>query len=94
MSDNRPTPVLRFSGFNGDWDQFKLSELYDYACSGGTPSSTNSEYYDGDIPFLGISDITERVVNKTQKSITEAGLKNSTAVLLQAEPSLLLCMLA
>ena len=79
---NNSTPALRFEGFDVDWKQFKLSELYDYACSGGTPSSTNSEYYNGTIPFLGISDITERVVKKTQKSITEAGLNNCAAVLI------------
>ena len=38
-------------------------------------------YYNGHIPFLSISDITEagKYINKTEKTITEKGLNNSSA---------------
>lgn len=51
------------------------------AGSGGTPDSTNKRYYNGDIPFLSISDITNSngYIYKTEKHITRLGLDNSVA---------------
>ena len=51
-------PALRFAGFSEPWEQRKLNDLYEKGGSGGTPQSTNKSYYMGDIPFLGISDIS------------------------------------
>ena len=74
-------PELRFEGFVENWEQYKLSELFKRGGSGGTPRSTNREFYDGDIPFLGISDITNSngFIDDTEKHISEEGLKNSAA---------------
>ena len=49
--------------------------------SGGTPASSNPEYYNGEIPFLTISDITNsgKYIKTTEKTITEKGLENSSA---------------
>ncbi len=68
------------------WEQRKLSELYVKSGSGGTPRSTNSSYYGGKIPFLGISDITESngYIDDTEKYISEDGLNNSAAWIVPA----------
>ena len=78
------TPALRFPGYTGVWEQQKLDDLYILAGSGGTPKSTNQQYYNGSIPFLGISDITGRDITKTKKTITEEGLHHSTAWIVPA----------
>lgn len=76
---------LRFKDENGfdypEWKEKKLGELYDKGKSGGTPKSTNYLYYDGNIPFLSISDMTEqgKYIIKTAKTITDEGLNNSGA---------------
>ena len=76
---------LRFKDENGDnypdWEEEKLGDLYDKGKAGGTPKSTVAKYYNGDIPFLSISDITEqgKFIVKTEKKLTESGLQNSTA---------------
>lgn len=59
----------------------KLETLIKKGKAGGTPSSTNSNYYNGDIPFLSIKDMIEqgKYIVKTEKSITEEGLNNSSA---------------
>jgi type I restriction enzyme S subunit len=45
--------------------------------SGGTPKTTNPAYWDGDIPFFTPKDATDFAYSHdTEKSITEAGLKN------------------
>ena len=72
MSD---VPHLRFPEFSGEWKKYKLSEVCSFF-SGGTPSSSKKEYYDGSIPFIRSGEIH---VNKTELFITEEGLNNSAA---------------
>lgn len=48
-------------------------------CSGGTPKSTKSEYYGGDIPWLNTREVNFNRISKTEGSITQAGLNNSSA---------------
>jgi type I restriction enzyme S subunit len=47
--------------------------------SGGTPPTGNSEYYDGDIPWLRTQEVDFGEIWDTGVKITEAGLKNSSA---------------
>ena len=74
------TGKKRLPGYTGDWITIRLG---DYATmnSGGTPLSSIPEYYNGDIPFLSISDITiaGKYIKKTEKTITNKGLQNSSA---------------
>lgn len=76
---------LRFKDENGnnfpDWEEKKLGELCEFAKSGGTPKSTNKEYYNGNIPFLSIRDITKqgKYLNYATKSISEEGVSNSSS---------------
>lgn len=61
--------------------------------SGGTPSTTNEDYWDGNIPWITPKDITSLTdtiyVYETQRNITEQGLKNSGAKLLDPNTVLL-----
>ena len=55
--------------------------------SGGTPKTSNADYWGGDIPWLSVKDFNNdnRYVYETEKSITEAGLNHSAATLLQRD---------
>ena len=81
MKEKVQAPELRFDGFTDDWEERKLSDLFIKGGSGGTPKSTNKAFYDGDIPFLGISDITKSngFINNTEKHISSDGLNSSAA---------------
>ena len=81
------SPALRFAGFSEPWEQRKLNDLYEKGGSGGTPQSTNKSYYKGDIPFLGISDISASngYIYDTEKHISEKGLNNSSAWIVPKE---------
>lgn len=58
------------------WERKTAFEVMD-VLSGGTPKTTNSSYWDGDIPFFTPKDATDfAYTHDTEKSITEAGLKN------------------
>jgi len=56
---------------------------YSEMSSGGTPSSKVEEYYNGDIIWISISDITEsgKYIDSSSKKITMKGLENSSAKL-------------
>jgi len=55
-----------------------LNEIGEWG-SGGTPLSSNSEFYNGSIPWLVIEDLNDDLVIKSKKFISEKGLKNSSA---------------
>ena len=73
----------------------RLDTLFDKGKAGGTPSSTNKDYYGGDIPFLSINDITRqgKYICSTENHISQLGLKNSSAWIVPAN-SLILSMYA
>lgn len=77
-----PAPKLRFKQFEGagEWEEKKLGDLSNMS-SGGTPPSTKSEYYGGDIPWVSISDMTKsgKYLDRTEKFLTPLGLDNSAA---------------
>ena len=78
----RKVPRIRFKGFEEDWEQRKLGELADIV-GGGTPSTSNLQYWDGDIDWYAPAEINEQVyVSSSQKKITKAGYENSSVKLL------------
>uniref|UniRef100_UPI0027BA5EDE restriction endonuclease subunit S n=1 Tax=Anaerococcus sp. TaxID=1872515 RepID=UPI0027BA5EDE len=71
----RKVPELRFDGFDGEWEEKKIDDLARFY-SGGTPSSRNSTYYNGTIPFIRSGEIHSAC---TELFISEEGLLNSSA---------------
>ena len=72
-------PKLRFKGFTDDWEKRKL-ENFTKSYSGGTPSISRSDYYGGEIPFIRSAEINS---DSTDLYLTEIGLKNSSAKMVQ-----------
>ena len=78
--------------FEGEWEERAVSSL-GKIYSGGTPSTSNTEYWDGDINWITPTDITKqdsRYINSSLRKITQEGLENSSAKLVPAG-SLLIC---
>ena len=62
--------------------QYKTLDSLCKVASGGTPSRSKKEYWDGgDIPWIKIGNIKSKVVSNADEYITEAGLNNSSAKL-------------
>ena len=74
-------PEIRLDGFEGEWELLEVNDLADDFQSGGTPKTNVQEYWDGDIPWIQSSDLETNCLFeiKVQKSISEKGLKNSSA---------------
>ena len=81
---------LRFPGYehtkikNGvpeGWEKVTALDAMN-VMSGGTPKTSNSEYWDGEIPFYTPKDsVAECYVIETEKHLTEAGLKKCNSKL-------------
>lgn len=65
-----------------EWAALVLGELGTWG-SGGTPTRTNPDYYGGTIPWLVIGDLNDGIVTKAATHITEAGLANSSAKIIE-----------
>ena len=70
--------------------KYKISEIMDII-GGGTPKTSKSEYWNGDIPWLSVKDFNNdyRYVYETEKTITQAGLDNSSTKLLKQNDSII-----
>ena len=64
------------------WEQRKLGDIADIV-GGGTPSTGNQSYWDGDIDWYAPAEIADQIyANSSQKKITGLGYKNSSAKML------------
>lgn len=72
-------------------EKIQLQDVSDVV-GGGTPSTKESLYWNGDVPWLTPKDLSgynERYISHGERNISEEGLDNSSAVLLPASSVLL-----
>src|SRR5699024_3087132 len=70
---------LRFKGFTEPWEQYKVGKI-SKSFSGGTPRSSESDFYHGNIPFIRSGEINSTT---TEIFITEEGLSSSSAKIVE-----------
>ena len=63
-----------------NWVETTLGDIAEWS-SGGTPKRGNSNYYNGDIPWIKTGDLNNSLVSEVKEYITEEGLNNSSAKL-------------
>ena len=51
--------------------------------SGGTPKTSNSSFYDGEIPWIRSGEINFNVIKKSERNITKEGLEKSSAKMIR-----------
>ena len=80
LMQNLLTGKKRLPGFNDEWKTVTLGEVTEMN-SGGTPTTSKTEYYNGNINWVSITDITSHYKHlyNTKTKITELGLQNSSA---------------
>ena len=67
-----------YSDLPQGWKWVTLNDIAEWG-SGGTPKSTNPAYYGGNIPWLIIGDLNDGIIKSSTGTITELGLKESSA---------------
>jgi type I restriction enzyme S subunit len=75
--------LVAMAVFKGLKDKYLSKSLADISetASGGTPSRNNPAYYNGNIAWLKSGELNDGFISKAEETITELGLKNSTAKL-------------
>ena len=78
----------RLPGFSGEWEVKRLDAVSEIR-SGGTPSTSQPDFWDGDILWCTPTDITalsgRKYLSQTARTITAQGLKASSAELIPAQ---------
>ena len=75
-------PEIRFKDSTDPWEQRKLGDVADIV-GGGTPSTNNPNYWDGDIDWYAPAEIAGQIYfDSSQRKITEQGYENSSAKML------------
>jgi type I restriction enzyme, S subunit len=64
-----------------EWNFLKINDFCDVR-TGGTPSTQNKDFWDGDIPWMSSGEINKKFVYDTEKKITQKGVENSNARIL------------
>ncbi len=79
--ENKLVPELRFPEFRNEeeWEEKKIGDVFE-SFSGGTPNTTEKEYYNGKIPFIRSAEINKI---ETELFLSDLGLKNSSAKIVE-----------
>ena len=85
--ENNKVPRLRFPEFRdaGDWEEKRLGEVCKKISQGGTPDTSNPDYWGGDIEWLTPAEMGKmetRFIASTNRRITETGLQKCSSDLL------------
>lgn len=64
-----------------EWEEKRLGEIFEII-GGGTPDTTKKEYWNGNIHWFTPTEIKNKYIIGSQRSISELGLKKSSAKLL------------
>lgn len=88
--EGEKVPKYRFTEFknNGEWEEKNLGDVGEFV-GGGTPSTSTPEYWGGDIQWYTPSEVKSRKLKPSIRTITEKGLKNSSAKLLPIDTILI-----
>jgi type I restriction enzyme, S subunit len=81
MSEVKNIPRLRFPEFDENWFSSTVGKCFQII-GGGTPSTTNIEFWGGDVNWFTPTEIKKRTVSSSLRKISRKGLQNSSAKIL------------
>ena len=66
-----------------DWGIIKLNNIVSNFVNGGTPSTKNKDYWNGNIPWITGADIINQCVGEIRRHITKDAVRNSSTNVIQ-----------
>lgn len=82
-------PKIRFEKFTEEWHETSIGQVA-HIFGGGTPSTSNLHYWGGGIQWFTPSEVGHcKYINKSERTISELGLNESSAKLLPKNSILL-----
>lgn len=81
--EGEKAPKFRFNEFRkeGEWKKTTIDEIAKVS-TGGTPESTNPEYWNGNIPWMNSGELNNKRIYSVSNFITDKGLKESSTKLI------------
>lgn len=81
MTEQTNTPGLRFPGFSENWEIIKVRDLSKETIGGGTPNTSKSNYWKGELNWIQSSDLSldNLFKHRSKKYINDKALNNSSA---------------
>ncbi|MBN6836937.1 restriction endonuclease subunit S [Staphylococcus epidermidis] len=81
MTEQTNTPALRFPGFSENWEIIKVRDLSQKTIGGGTPNTSKSNYWKGELNWIQSSDLSldNLFKHRSKKYINDKALNNSSA---------------
>ncbi|PZW47193.1 type I restriction enzyme S subunit [Pseudomonas sp. URIL14HWK12:I3] len=81
-----------FSGLPGRGAHVRIKYGFRTIGSGTTPPSSQEEFYGGEIPWVNTSELREKTVNATEKTVSTEALREFSALKVYPEGSVLFAM--
>lgn len=88
----KPSGVEWLGDVPAHWDIWKVAHGFRTIGSGTTPKSSDSHYYDGDIPWVTTSELRECVIDDTTAKITGAAIRDYPTLRIYPQGTLLFAM--
>lgn len=79
LKEHIDTHALSLYKREEEWQEVRLGDVATRITSGGTPPTTDEKNYNGEIPWLNTKEVKNCRIYKTEKTISDLGLKNSSA---------------
>ena len=78
------------------WEWVRLGDVLLDTIGGGTPSKSNSKFWNGEIPWISVKDVHkyEYEIYKTKDFITKLGLENSSTNMIEANTLIVVTRMA
>ncbi len=81
MENTNLKPVIRFPEFTESWQEKSIKNIAKVV-GGGTPSTEQKNYWNGEINWFTPTEIKSNSVSESNRKITKLGLEKSSATLL------------
>lgn len=80
---DKKVPEIRFKGFSGEWLNNPIGTICGTTFGGGTPSTSEKSFWQGDIPWIQSSDLQNNSISSVnaKKYITKEAINKSAAKL-------------
>ncbi|MBW8192001.1 restriction endonuclease subunit S [Neiella marina] len=84
MSVEKNMPAIRFKGFGGEWNESSIGEICGSTFGGGTPSTNDKDFWQGEIPWIQSSDLKDGILSSVtaKKYITKLAVNKSATKLI------------
>jgi type I restriction enzyme S subunit len=81
-TSRKPSGIAWLGDVPEHWEIKKLKYLFDASLGGGTPDTTNDNFWNGDLPWVSPKDMKSPVILATQDYVTELAVKSSSTNLI------------